>query len=377
MKATDNEVIYGNNKMRVIQIIPDLGVGGAERMVAQLSIELADQGAEVKVISLYNRRETMNEAMLDAQGVDVSYLSKKAGLDFTMFSKLRRELRKWQPDIIHTHRYVLRYLLPHLFMSGHRWIHTVHNVADREVGRTGRAIHRVAFAAGVIPVAISEEVARSTRTLYGLQHIPLIPNGIDLFPFVNPNGTRSSWRQKEGIPNDRILFIALGRLTPQKNHALLLESFSRLANLLPKADLLIAGEGELRFKLERIIDEKGLNGRVALLGVRNDVAEILLASDIFVMSSDWEGNPLSVMEALSAGLPAISTAVGGVPELIVSGKTGLLVPSGDPEALSDAMLMIGSNERLISEMGHAARLASSTFSVKKMAERYLNLYEKP
>ncbi len=361
--------------MRVLQVVPDLGVGGAERMVTQLSISLAYLGVNVKVISLYDRKSTMNEVALDAGGIDSVYLSKSAGFDGKMFRSLGKELGQWQPDVIHTHRYVLRYLLPHLPISKRRWVHTVHNVAHKEVDRVGRVVHRAAFAAGVVPVAIAGEVARSVRTLYGLREVPLIPNGIDLTSFGVVNGVRLSWREREGIADDRILFVAVGRLTVQKNHALLLEAFSRVADALPQAQLLIAGEGELRPELERKVAEKRLGGRVRLLGVRSDVADVLAASDVFVMSSDWEGHPLSVMEALAAGLPAISTDVGGVPELVVSEETGLLVAAGDVEAFSESMLRLGQSEELRTRMGQAARTSSRRFSVAKMTERYLTLYE--
>jgi glycosyltransferase involved in cell wall biosynthesis len=164
-------------------------------------------------------------------------------------------------------------------------------------------------------------------------------------------------------------------LRPQKNPALLLKAFARAPALDPRAHLLLVGHGELRPELERQIDALRQRERIHLLGVRSDIPEVLNAADVFVLSSDWEGNPLSVMEAMASGTPVISTAVGGVPELVEDGESGMLVPQGDAQALAGAMQYMLENPKVKISMGRAsARRAVEHFDVQAMTEAYEQLY---
>ncbi|MBT9134928.1 MAG: N-acetyl-alpha-D-glucosaminyl L-malate synthase [Firmicutes bacterium] len=161
-----------------------------------------------------------------------------------------------------------------------------------------------------------------------------------------------------------------------KNQQLLLGAFARVPDAREKGRLLLVGEGEKRRELELQTQALGLSHRVSFLGVRTDIPEILGACDVFVLSSSWEGNPLSVMEAMAAGKPVIATAVGGVPELVVDGATGLLVPSGDAAALAEEMSVLLHDAARRRELGGAAvKRAEEQFCVKVMAKRYEELYE--
>ena len=176
------------------------------------------------------------------------------------------------------------------------------------------------------------------------------------------------------MPTD-ILFVCVAWLRPQKNPVLLLEAFRRGPASDPRAHLLLVGTGSLRSELERQIGASGLQERVHLLGTRADVPEILNAADVFVLSSDYEGNPLSVMEAMAAGKPVICTAVGGVPELVEDRGCGLLVPPRDPKALSEAMSHMLENPNARKSMGEkSARRAVERFDLRTMTEAYEDLY---
>jgi glycosyltransferase involved in cell wall biosynthesis len=135
------------------------------------------------------------------------------------------------------------------------------------------------------------------------------------------------------------------------------------------------GDGTLQEQLSAYIKANRLEDRVHLLGKRNNIPECLAASDVFVLSSNWEGNPLAVMEAMAAGLPVISTAVGGVPELVESGEHGLLVPPGDRRAFTDAMQTLLDYPEKRAAMAAAASVrASRAFSADRMAQGYASLY---
>jgi len=143
----------------------------------------------------------------------------------------------------------------------------------------------------------------------------------------------------------------------------------------PRAHLVLLGDGTLMGAIKARVQADGLQGRVHVLGKRDNVRECLAASDVFVLSSNWEGSPLAVMEAMAAGLPVISTAVGGVPELVRSGEHGILVPPGDCLAFTQAMRLLSTDSGKRSAMGGAARsFASTAFRVERMVEGYANLY---
>jgi glycosyltransferase involved in cell wall biosynthesis len=291
-----------------------------------------------------------------------------------MFPALARALREFRPQIVHTHLSVLRYVLPTLLAHPVPLVvHTVHNLAEHETDALGRAINRLAFRNMVLPVAISQEVAASIERYYGLQPRAVIPNGIPIEHHHNAPDDRTRWRESQGFDRDAILFTCVARLEPQKNPLLLLRAFMAVNNA--QAHLVLLGDGTLMGAIKAHVQAHGLEGRVHVLGKRDNVCECLAASDVFVLSSNWEGNPLAVMEAMAAGLPVISTAVGGVPELVRSGEHGILVPPGDCLAFTQAMRLLSTDSGKRVAMGGAARsFACTAFRAERMVEGYISLY---
>ena len=135
------------------------------------------------------------------------------------------------------------------------------------------------------------------------------------------------------------------------------------------------GDGELRDELHGQVQSQGLTKQVCLLGIRNDVPDILNAADLFVLSSRYEGHPLCVMEAMAAGLPVLSTSFAGADEMVEHGQTGWLVAQGDPTAIASAMLQARGAPELLCEMGKTGSArARSRFDVEAMSRAYENLY---
>jgi glycosyltransferase involved in cell wall biosynthesis len=255
-------------------------------------------------------------------------------------------------------------------------LHTVHNMAEREVEPRARWIQRYAFNHGVVPVAVGEEVALSLERLYGIQQCRVIRNCIPMDCYACPHTPRSEWRAREGFRDNDVLFVCVARIAPQKNHALLLKAFAQGPASDPNAHLVLVGEGALREQLEQQAKNLGLAGQAHFLGLRADIPDVLGAMDVFVLSSDYEGNPLSVMEAMASGLPTVSTAVGGVPDLFESGKEGLMVQPGDVQGLSNAMATLLRNREARQSMGMAAaRRARKNYDVSRMVQAYEELYE--
>jgi glycosyltransferase involved in cell wall biosynthesis len=294
-----------------------------------------------------------------------------------MVPRLRTVIKQFRPDILHTHLYVLRYVLPALWPQQRTGIvHTVHNVANKEVGIAGRILHRFAFRYGAVaPVSIARGVAQTVTRQYGIPNLPVIPNGIPIEDYANGT-SRGAVRTELGIREDEIVFVTIGRLTKQKNQFLLLQSLAEARGRIgAPIRCLIVGTGELEFQLKSASCGLGISDCVQFLGNRRDIPHLLSAADVFVLSSDWEGNPLSLMEAMAAGKPVIATTVGGVPEMLEHSESGLLVPQGSVQALAHAMILLASNPPIRDRLGHhAAILAKQRFGVSAMVEAYETLY---
>jgi glycosyltransferase involved in cell wall biosynthesis len=219
-------------------------------------------------------------------------------------------------------------------------------------------------------------VALSLGKIYGIPKCRVIPNGIPTRSYASSKMPRWEWRAREGFTESDLLFVCVARFAAQKNHALLLKAFAEGPAADRKAHLLLIGDGALRKRLESQAQNLGLSRQAHFLGLRTDIPEILRATDVFVLSSDFEGNPLSVMEAMAAGLPIVSTAVGGVPALLESGQQGLLVPPGDSESLSKALMVLLQNQEARNSWGReAARCAKEKFDVSTMVQAYEEVYE--
>ncbi|MBL8147296.1 MAG: glycosyltransferase, partial [Anaerolineae bacterium] len=162
--------------------------------------------------------------------------------------------------------------------------------------------------------------------------------GLDLSAFAAAQRQSGGFRQAWGVAGDAPLITIVGRLAPVKNHALFLQAAAKVREVLPAARFAIVGDGELRAELEAQVDALGLRDAVFFTGWQKDVVPVYAGSDVLVISSVNEGTPFTVIEAMAAGCPVVSTAVGGVPDFLNHGELGKLVPSGDADALAAALV---------------------------------------
>ena len=346
-------------------------------MAVHIVTKLNRQRYEPAVVSLWGRLECDLDRLLEEARVEVRYLGKRPGFDYRMYHRLHRALRESNPDVVHTHLHVLRYALPSLLVFKRAsLLHTVHNLAEREIEAGMRWIQSWAFNHGIVPVAVAEEVAISVKRRYGMQRCRVISNGIPTDHYARPQTSRREWRKREGFDENDVLFVCVARFAVQKNHTLLLNAFAEGPAPDPTAHLVLVGEGVLRESLEEQTHKLGLTRRVHFLGVRSDIPEVLGAMDVFALSSDYEGNPLSVMEAMAAGLPVVATAVGSVPNLLENGREGFIVQPGNSQDLSNAMSLLSGNRELRQSLGKAAaRRARENFDVSAMVQAYEKMYE--
>jgi glycosyltransferase involved in cell wall biosynthesis len=368
-------------KHLVFQIITSLVPAGAERLVAHLLEYIDREQFSPVCICLGDPVGSHLEARVQQLGVPLYFLGKGDTMSLAVLRKLDALFRQYRPVVVHTHLLALNYAYP--LMIRYRTparVYTVHSLAEKDVGlRTAPIVRALAFryrVGRVVPVAIAEEVRVSIQKVYGYTNPPLIPNGIPTDEYAPDPDKRTQWRQTHGIEPHATVLVHVGRFAPPKNHALLVQAFAQVRADAPLY-LLLVGGGELESAVREQVAGVGLQERVRFLGIRADVADILRASDVFVLSSRWEGNPMSVMEAMAAGLPVVSTAVGGVPELVREGETGLLVPSEDAGALAQALQALVDDPAQRQAMGDAARQrAVARFDIRHTVRRYEQLYEK-
>lgn len=353
-------------QLQILEVVPSLEIGGAERLVCLLAAELPRLGAGVSVVSLYDGGSTAISAELERLGTPVYKLGKHRGPDLGVFGRLRSAIAAVQPDVIHTHLYSLRYAWRLGAGIGQPMgVHTVHSLASTEADRFGRFVRRRALRRGWRFVCCSGPVMADAVRVYGDAGFVEIPNGALGHPF---DGAVRPRAQGSGI---RLICVA--RLSRHKAPMLVLQAFAK-ARRLAKAELELefVGGGPLYGELQQEVQRLGLAGCVRLVGERSDVAERLANADVFVLGSRFEGLPMAVIEAMFSGLPVIATRVGGVGELVDDRHSGYLVDPGDDEALAGAIVKLVDAPALRVSMGLAGReRASRYFSSAAMAQKYL------
>ncbi len=362
--------------IRILHVLADTIDGGAQRMVCSFVDGLAAGRFESAVVSLRRPRHAVIERELAGHGAPLFFLDKRDGFDVRVPFRLRQVFRAYKPDIIHTHRIALRYALLAGLGRQEVIVHTVHSAPETGDGPVGRTILRIAARNGVTLVAVGDEIGRSVaRTCPRTGNVRVIPNGIALDRSSTRNVPSGAIRKQLGIPPDAFVVVNVARLNYPKNQKMLIEALAGLGDRVPPVHALIVGEGPHRSDLETLVARCGLTGRVHFLGQRDDVPALLHASDVFALTSEWEGNPLSVMEAMAAGLPVLATRVGSIPELVEEEVSGLLVSPGDVAGLSAGLSRLQQSPALLAGMGaHAALRARSRFGLDRMVSSYEELY---
>lgn len=365
------------SRLRVMHVIAAYGEGGAARVALNIVTHLDRDAFEVHVVCMRDVPPTdYVREILDGTGITSHIIGKRPGFDPRAVRALDRVVRAVRPRIVHSHGSPYRYVLPvTVVRGGVHHVHTLHSLAATEASATTRRINRVAFRRWVTPVSIANAVSKSMVAEYGIHDFPVIHNGIPVERFQRPTVDRSTWRSRHGFGDDDILVVCVAMLRPEKDHALLVESCAQLAS--SQLHLVLVGSGPLAGAIEAQAERLGFGAHVHLLGERGDVPEILGASDVFALSSWYEGNPLSIQEAMAAGLPVVATAVGGTTEILGDGVEGVLVPTRNASAFTEALARLLGDAGLRARMGAAAAArARAEFSAARMANEYADLYRR-
>ena len=348
-----------------------LDYGGAERLASSLSLGFAAQGHSVHLVSLRDGGlPPIPKERLRQAGVALETLSKPDGFSLPALTALARYAKRNRIDVIHTHNpLVNHYGAAAARMAGvPAVVNTLHGPGTLSMPGWARTLFWTSCLITDRIVSVCDAVNEAVRKLYPLppsKHA-VIYNGIELDTLV---GIRPH------PANGEFVFGTMARLVPVKDHETMVEAFALVHQRLPRCRLEILGDGELRSDLERTVREKGLNQAVLFKGTSSDPAPFLAGLDAFVMSSRSEGLPLSLLEAMAAGLPVVVTAVGAMPEIVEKARCGWVCPPRQPKALADSMLAAMQAEDRLERGGRARASAVENHSAAKMTSSYLDLFE--
>lgn len=362
--------------MRIIQLVYSLCSGGAERFVVSLSNCLAQYGNDVEICMLLDDAADVRVFYKEFLDPRVKFHSMKFTSGFSLSKKIKVEsyIKSRRPDVVHCHLNVIPYVYGLALTNNRiRFIHTLHSVAENAAGSKHQyGLNRFYYRSNLIqPVTISLKCQESYKSFYRLDNAPYIDNGC--IPVEASSSYEAvvreveSYKQGKSIP----VFIHVARFDPQKNQKLLVNAFNRLSKEGNDFVLLVLGSGFQAPNAADLRSEAFPN--IRFLGGKKNVGDYLLCSDAFCLTSIYEGLPISLLEALSAGVTPICTPAGGIPDVIQEGETGYLSKDFSLPSYLEAI------HKFLDKKLDPERLKqhfSKNYSMNVCMEKYLMVYKR-
>lgn len=360
----------------VAQIVHSLEVGGMERVAAHLAMNLSPQ-FKATVFCLTVKGQFA--PLLEEAGIEVVALNKKPGKDLLLPYNLAKHLRERRIRIVHAHN------SGPLFTGGLAGklarvpcvLVTDHSRPFPE-RRTVLAVEYVLSRLVDEIVSVSEDNRRDLieKLHWPTSKIKVIANGVAEVEHI-AGKKKTALRAEFGLTPEVPTVLTVARLEKQKNLVVLVEAARLLKQRGLPCRFLLAGEGSQRPVLEELIAKYDLGDSVTLAGWRLDTLALYRVADLMALSSDWEGLPMSILEAMSAALPVVATAVGDVAKAVTPGETGLLTPPQAPEKLAEALAELLADPEKRQRFGQAGyRVWQAQFSVRHMVDRYEEIYSR-
>ncbi|WP_440064057.1 glycosyltransferase [Streptosporangium sp. OZ121] len=366
--------------LRVCEVVKTLDAGGVEVLLVERLRRAPRVNKDYTVVCLQASTGELVE-QLRASGITVVDLSSNARP--LAYLHLVRTVHRLAPDVLNAHSPTPAAVLwPFARIARRRpvLVSTVHYCRRPSTVRFGRLTAAVSLLLDYLvrrlddrTVAVSSQVA-SSPSVRGARHLLTRVHGVDVI------GQRS-WAMRAGtvrrqfdVPEGAFLVVCVANFRPEKNHALLVRAAAEVLLARPDALFLLAGDGPLREGIVRETERRGLEGRVRVLGPVRQARRLVAAADLLVLSSHYEGLPVVVMEALAAGVPVVSTEVGGIPELVSSGWNGILTEPGSPEALAAGILK-AMEPSMHRRLRSGAAAGSESVEMAGTAEWFEHLYE--
>jgi glycosyltransferase involved in cell wall biosynthesis len=354
-----------------------------ERLLVDMWPLIDHDRFEVDVAYVLPWKDAYRHELADA-GADVRCLGSSRPGDPRWVLSLGRLIRERSYDLIHTHAPVPAVAARMVTMgrSAPALVHTEHNMWDR-YRRPTRWLNSATYHRNAVVVAVSDHVAGTIAPVWPSRapevrtvHHGTVPGSVRSYD----RSERRSRREQLGLPASHPVIGNVGSFTAKKDHGVLLRALAgaRSDSALARARLVLIGSGPLESELRAEVDRLGLDHRVVFLGSRDDVFDLLPLLDVFCLSSRFEGFPIALVEAMATGLVCVATTVGGIPEILVDGENGRLVPPGDPAALGRVLdevvadVVAGGDEAI--RMGRRAAETAEKLDLRSSVDQLQQLY---
>lgn len=347
---------------------------GAEKMLINLADSL-DKGSYRPVFCLLQEGWLADESR--ARGYPTYVIPLEHTVDMRWVRQARKMVVSERIDVMHANEFAMNtYCALVSAITNVPCIATVHGKNYSSDRWHRRAAYRVVARRAKL-IAVSDDIKDFLATKVGIpaSRITTITNGIDVHRYSSAQSSRAVLRNELGLAADQPVIGCVGRLESVKGHTYLIRAARAVCQRHLRAMFVLAGQGQLREALEREVSELGLSQNVSFLGYRDDVSSVLAALDIFVLPSLSEGLPLSLLEAMAAGTPVVASNVGGIPEVISDGYSGLLADSGDAASIAGKLLALLDNPALGKTLAKNARaVVLDRFGIDAMVCAYEELY---
>lgn len=361
---------------KIMHVVLSMAMGGAEMLVYNM-VRHSSSGNRPIVCCLQSIGVLGKK--LQEEGFRIYNQSHSGGVDWGLIHWLRNIMIAEKIEVVHAHQYTaLFYAAPAALWAGRiKLIYTEHGRLFPDIRHWKRYLVNPLLALAVDHfVSISSSTAQAMAEIdnFPRRRIQVIHNGID-FSRMNPVVDLEKKKREFGIRENCKIIGTAARLEEIKNIPMMLRALSRIRKVLPETCMIIAGHGSQEANLKLVTSELGLGDHVKFIGLRHDMPEIYKLMDVFLLTSFTEGISITLLEAMASGLPSVVTDVGGNPEVVVQGETGILVPSDDDRELATCILSLLQSSERAQQMGRRAmECAVSRFSFQGMMNHYSNLY---
>jgi sugar transferase (PEP-CTERM/EpsH1 system associated) len=366
-----------SERLAVLHLITELNFGGAEQLLVD-SLRYSQSGRfRYEVVTLFDGDTSLAAALRQA-GIPVTDLRLKSAGRIGRLWRFYRRLRRERPAILQgwlIHAILLGRVLGRL--AGVPVIIAARHSVNLG-GRFRDSLNRLTAPLSNCTIAICDLMRRVEIAQGGAppDKIVTIYNGIPPLEFPPRDVARMTLRRRLDLPDDAVVVGTVARLHAIKGHAVLAHAIPRIVAQRPQAHFVWVGDGQERDNLARLVAELGVAAHVYFAGSQGDVPHWLAGMDLFMLPSLGEGVSVALLEAMAAELPVVATAVGGTPEVVVEGETGLLVPPRDPAALAEAIITLLRDPARMADMGRNGRQrVANQFSLEKMIQQTETLYE--
>ncbi len=360
--------------MTILHIIPSMHMGGAEKFAVDLANELASDSANNVYLCSIGKID--NKDILPKQvnsNVHIISLNKTTGYSISIVFKIFNLIREIKPDLVHTHLRALIYSAFSLVLSNIPTVHTIHNLAQNETTPNIRKIYKVLFTFfNITPVSISDIVLKSTQQCYGDRHRELIYNGVKSLAITKEYTKVKQEIEKYKKQEGALVFLTVGRISKQKNQSMLIQAMNRLGN---NHELLIVGalDSEVEYA-QQCLELAKNHENIHFLGLKSNIGDYMECADALCLSSLYEGLPLVVLEAMSRGLPVLSTPAGGVPDVVKNTINGYISEDFSVQAYENVLKQYISQP--IRNSNNIKELYERNYSMAICKQRYYTLYQK-